>query len=200
LPEIPFIFANRMDTLLELDRNLSLSVNQFHFSWLDPVMIFWSQKWVWLPLYAWILWILFRSLSSRHFYSVLVLIAFSITLSDQTSSALLKPFFERLRPCHDPDLQNLLRLPDGCGGQFGFASSHAANSFCLAFFVFLILGNSFRKSWFLFFWALVTGWSRIYLGAHFAGDILAGYVIGAVYGGLAFYLLQIVTKRRSAGI
>jgi len=179
-----------MEMLLEWDRNLSLAINQFHFNWLDPVMVFWSQKWVWLPLYALILAMFYRQLDLKRFITAVFLIAAAITLSDQTASTLLKPFFERLRPCHDPDLQYLLHLPDGCGGQFGFASSHAANSFCLATLVFCFLRVQIKYSWMLFLWAIIIGWSRIYLGAHFMGDILAGYIIGFCCANMSFFLFR----------
>ena len=109
-----------MDTILQWDSDLSLAINQLHADWLDPIMVFWSQKWVWIPLYAVLLYQLFLRLKRSDFYRSMGLIAVLIALSDQTASAILKPMFERLRPCHDPLLKSLLHLPDGCGGQFGF--------------------------------------------------------------------------------
>ena len=176
-----------MDTILQWDSDLTLVINQLHAKWLDPVMIVWSQKWIWLPFYGALILLLFSHLRRPDFYRSLVMIAALIALSDQTASAVLKPMFERLRPCHDPLLQPVLHLPDGCGGQFGFASSHAANSFALATFVFLLLGQKIPAIRGLFVWAFITGWSRIYLGAHFVGDIVVGYLIGGLWAsGAAF--------------
>jgi undecaprenyl-diphosphatase len=174
-----------MDTILQWDSELSLAINQLHADWLDPIMVFWSQKWVWIPLYAILLYLLFLRLKRSDFYRSLGLIAVMIALSDQTASTILKPMFERLRPCHDPLLQSLLHLPDGCGGKFGFASSHSANSFGLATFMFLVLGSKVPSVKWLFLWAIITGWSRIYLGAHFVGDVVVGFAIGGFWAWVA---------------
>jgi undecaprenyl-diphosphatase len=83
-------------------------------------------------------------------------------------------------------------LPDGCGGQFGFASSHAANTMSLTVFFFLLPVFSRSKSiaLALLVWAIITGWSRIYLGAHFAGDIVAGYAIGAFWAAILHFFAR----------
>ena len=178
-----------LELLESADRNLTILINQGFNSWLDTLMIFWSGKLVWLPLYAALMMFLFGRFGPKHFPRILLLIGILILLSDQTASALFKPLFQRLRPCHDPDLLPNLHLPDGCGGQFGFASSHAANTMALAVFFFLLPVFA-RSGWIavaLLVWAIFTGWSRIYLGAHFAGDIIAGYAIGAFWASILHF-------------
>jgi len=178
-----------LEMLESADRNLTIFINQGFNSWLDTLMIFWSGKLVWLPLYAALMIFLFGRFGSKHFPRILLLIGILILLSDQTASALFKPLFQRLRPCHDSDLLPFLHLPDGCGGQFGFASSHAANTMALAVFFFLLPVFA-RSGWIalaLLVWAIITGWSRIYLGAHFAGDIIAGYAIGAFWAAILHF-------------
>ena len=178
-----------LELLESADRNLTIFINQGFNSWLDTLMIFWSGKLVWLPLYAALMVFLFGRFGPKYFLRILLLIGILILLSDQTASALFKPLFQRLRPCHDPDLLPNLHLPDGCGGQFGFASSHAANTMALAVFFFLLPVFSRSKSiaLALLVWAILTGWSRIYLGAHFAGDIIAGYAIGAFWAAILHF-------------
>jgi undecaprenyl-diphosphatase len=179
-----------LETLLELDQSLSLAINQFHFSWLDPIMVFWSEKWVWIPLYALLLFLLWKNSDRNAFFLSLGMISVAIALSDQTASALLKPLFQRLRPCHQEALIPFLHLPKGCGGQFGFASSHSANCFCVFVLFERMLAKKMPAVRWLLFWALVTGWSRIYLGAHFLGDVLVGFVIGGFWAFISFTVLN----------
>jgi len=181
-----------LELLESADRSLTILINQGFNSWLDPLMIFWSGKLVWIPLYAALAVFLFVRFGPRYFPRILLLMGILILLSDQTASALFKPLFQRLRPCHDPGMFPILHLPDGCGGQFGFASSHAANTMSLTVFFFLLPVFSRSKSiaLALLVWAIITGWSRIYLGAHFAGDIIAGYAIGAFWAATLHFLAR----------
>ncbi len=111
---------------------------------------------------------------------VLVLLTFAGT--DAISSRLFKPGFERLRPSHNPALEDTLILHENAdgtvyrGGRFGFVSSHAANTFGLAGIAFLILGGS-ATLW-LFVWAAAVSWTRMYLGVHYPADIVFGAVFG----------------------
>jgi undecaprenyl-diphosphatase len=88
------------------------------------------------------------------------------------------------------DFVHVLTKPDGSiyrGGQFGFVSSHAANSFAIAWFVGRILKS--KKAWTLMVsWALVVSYSRIYLGVHYPGDILGGALIGIGSGSIAAFV------------
>lgn len=171
------------------DHSVSIFLNHWLSPELDDLMICWSLKWIWMPLYAFLLYYLYRVQERKSFLFTLLMLALLILLSDQTASALFKPYFERLRPCHDPALLPALRLPDGCGGLYGFASSHASNSMALAvFFLLLPAGIRSRKLGLaLIFWSLMNGWSRIYLGMHFAGDVLCGYAIGTFWAAMAHW-------------
>lgn len=181
------------EMLLQADQKLTIWLNHLGAPFLDELMVFWSMKWIWLPLYGLLIWWLYRNFRGRKFGLMLLFPGLLIFLSDQTASGLFKPLFQRLRPCHDPLMLPLLRLPDGCGGQFGFASSHAANTMALALF-FALMPAAFRRKMLwtgLLFWALLTGWSRIYLGMHFIGDIAAGFAIGAFWASV----LQLLCRK-----
>jgi undecaprenyl-diphosphatase len=55
-----------------------------------------------------------------------------------------------------------------CGGQYGFYSAHASNTFFLATYLSILLKKNLK--WFpyvIFVWAIVVAYSRIYLGVHF---------------------------------
>jgi len=100
----------------------------------------------------------------------------------------------RFRPCHHPGLKDLLHLADGCGGKFGFVSSHAANTMGLAVLVSLILKNRAITVSMLAF-ALVNGYSRIYLGKHFVFDVIGGFLLGALIAYGVYRGLHYVIKR-----
>jgi undecaprenyl-diphosphatase len=114
----------------------------------------------------------------------------------------MKPFFERLRPSHEPSLAERVYIVNQYrGGKFGFASSHAANTFGIATLMWLVL--KVYRPWItlLFLWAVGVGYTRIYLGVHYPGDILAGFTVGFVCALASFLLLMMLrnfVERRSA--
>ena len=184
-----------MEELLELDRELFLELNNsFHNPWLDQVMLFLSTTTAWTPLYLFLLYLIIRHFK-KDTWMVLVAVALTIALADQVTSTLMKPFFERLRPTHDPELQALVHTVDNYRGRkFGFASSHAANTFGVATLMWLLLKP--HRPWIglLFLWAVGVGFTRIYLGVHFPADILVGEVVGFLAALAAFYLFRLGRK------
>ena len=180
-----------LEALQSLDRNLLLAINRAHTPALDAVMVFASNRNVWFPAYLGLaIWLIY--VFRHRAWFLLPLIFAAVGLADSITSRLFKPYFGRLRPCHDPKLMALLHLPDGCGGQFGFLSSHAANSVALAVFLaFTLPAGRYRAlKTSVFLWAILLSYSRLYLGAHFPADVLGGALIGAVLGWGAARLYQ----------
>ena len=168
-----------IEQLQALDRWLLVAANSNRSPGLDKWMVFFTERFVWFPAYF-VLLVVLSYLYRRRALLLLPLLGASVALADLISSRFFKPYFARLRPCHDPDLSATLNLANGCGGQFGFLSSHAANAFALAVFVALVLPRRFRVAkWLLFAWALVVCYSRMYLAAHYPTDILAGALLGS---------------------
>ncbi|GAA4023781.1 phosphatase PAP2 family protein [Hymenobacter glaciei] len=185
-----------LEAILALDRRLLLAINQAHSPIMDGVMVFASNRTVWFPAYA----VLIGWLIYQFRWRALLLLPLVITavgLADSITSRLFKPFFGRPRPCHDASLSHLLHLPDGCGGQFGFLSSHAANSVALAVFLTLVLppGRFRGLKIGVFIWSMLLSYSRVYLGAHYLSDVLGGGAVGALLGWLAAVAHQRLSPR-----
>lgn len=177
-----------IEKIIELDEQFFLYLNGLHYDSLDGIMSWVSDKYAWIPFYAILLGIIIWKFKSKAIY-ILLGIGLVILFADQFTSGFMKPFFERFRPCHDPDLAGLVYLVEGCGGKFGFASSHAANTFGLATFVFLVFSKLYRFTGLLFLWAFIVSYSRIYLGVHYPLDILVGGIIGIIIGWLVYMLM-----------
>lgn len=188
-----------IETLDALDKQAMIWLNGFHWSWLDPIMWTISGTATWIPFYAILLAIMARTQFKNHLndwrqWMVLIIsVALAITLADQIASGFFKPFFERLRPSHQAELEGLLHhLADENGniykgGLYGFVSSHASNSFAVALLgSMLIHKKAFTIG--LFTWAVLVSYSRIYLGVHFPGDIIGGAIIGLMSAWVAVKL------------
>ncbi len=160
-------------------------------------MLFLSGKYEWIPLYAWLLYLLIRKFKKESMWIIIGVIA-TVVLTDQISVKLFKEVFERLRPCHEESIAHLVHVVRKCGGQFGFVSSHACNTFGVA----AICGLFLRKHyswilWALLGWALIVSYSRIYLGVHYPGDIICGGLLGFFIGWLIFRTTNVFVERNA---
>lgn len=137
----------------------------------------------WIPLYVVLLSFLIYKWG-KNSWKWLVLVGVNVTLTDQISSHLFKPFFHRLRPCADPELMQQTRLLlDHCSGGFSFTSSHAANHFGIAVFLVVTLQPLLKNYRYLFLiWAAIIAYAQVYVGVHFPLDIFVGAIIGIIVG------------------
>jgi undecaprenyl-diphosphatase len=181
-----------MEVLKQIDQSLFLFLNDIHSAFWDKAMTLFSSREIWIPFYLLIVYIIIKTYKKNAIY-ILLLIGLSIAVSDQFS-VLIKNLVERLRPSNDPALGNLVHVVNNYrGGTFGFFSSHASNSFTIAIITTLLFKN--RIFTFLIFgWAIFISYTRIYLGLHYPGDILAGWLWGALIG-YGFYKLMVFVQQ-----
>jgi undecaprenyl-diphosphatase len=182
-----------LETIQNIDQELFLFFNGIHNSFFDFVMYWVSNKFIWIPMYAWFIYLIIKKYKWQTIL-ILILVALMITISDQVT-VFFKNYFERPRPCHDEYIGHLVHtVKNACGGPYGFMSGHAASSFSLAVFLIPLIGTRLRYfKLFLIFWATTVAYSRVYLGVHYPGDIFCGALLGILLGYIfsrLFFLLE----------
>ncbi|TAE71023.1 MAG: phosphatase PAP2 family protein [Bacteroidetes bacterium] len=179
--------------MISLDEYLFLYFNGLHHRFFDNVMWWVSDFKTWIPLFVYWIYLLYQK-NNQQFLTALFSIILIVTLADQISSKIFKPYFQRLRPSHETRLSQKIHLLEEKkgqlykGGKYGFVSSHAANAFGVTFFLFLYLKNYLSFVW--FFWAFLVSYSRIYLGVHYPSDILAGAMLGIIISYIVFFIFK----------
>lgn len=187
--------ASLLQQLVQLDTDLFLTLNSLHTTYLDPFMKLYSGKLIWVPLYTSLVYVMWRNLTWRQLLCGLLCVALVILFADQVSATLIRPYVARLRPANlDNPIAPLVHIVDGYrGGRYSFPSCHAANTVGLALYVALLLRHR-ALTLFMLGWALLTCYSRIYLGVHYPGDLLVGALIGSLGALLMYALYRCITR------
>lgn len=183
-----------LEWLLRLDLKTFFRINnQWQHPWLDAVLPWVREPFVWAPLYLFLAVFITINYKWRGFFwIVLFIVCFGI--ADQTSG-FLKDAVGRVRPCRDPLIQQFVRvLVSYCPISGSFTSNHAANHFALGTFCFITLREAFgRFAWLFYVWAIAIGYAQVYVGVHYPLDILGGALLGIMIGllGAGFFQRRI---------
>ncbi|MDG3580792.1 phosphatase PAP2 family protein [Galbibacter pacificus] len=178
-----------LDKLLEYDRELLIFLNNLGIEDYD---YFWqtiTQPIVWIPLYIFILILVFKTYQKEPLRKS-ILLTLAVVLTTSLITSLVKAIIARTRPSGNSDLTELIRViiePNS----YSFFSGHAANSFALTTFIVLILRNKYQWIYILYIWPVFFSFSRIYVGVHYPSDILAGALVGTL---IALFFYQIHKK------
>ena len=185
-----------MEEIILEDKKIFLYLNNLGDTPFDPFWMMISKTFIWIPLYIIFCYFLYKNFKLKSLLYILLFVAIGVTISDQVAG-IFKYGVSRLRPCHDPSIQSFMRIVK-CGGQFGFYSAHASNTFFLASYLSFLLKDKLK--WFpyvIFVWAVVVSYSRIYLGVHFPIDILVGAFVGILLGAVFSMLAKKVINKQT---
>jgi undecaprenyl-diphosphatase len=185
-----------MESLLALDQSLFLALNgAVRWPWFEAVMRVLSAGDLGRILFV----VLAAVLVVRDRRRGLVLLlgaALTITLADQLSSHVIKPWVERPRPANVLDPATVVLLVNRTRS-FSFPSSHATNSFAGALYFSSFLP---RLTGPLFVLAALISFSRIAVGVHYPLDVAAGAVIGLAAAALVLSVLARLGIGRWRGV
>lgn len=167
--------------LSNIDKKTFLMLNQLHHPLIDKIVYWVTHELFWIPLYVLLLYLIIKKQKNNTWLALLAIIIL-ITLCDQFASGLIKPWTQRLRPCCNPHLKEMIHVVGRYHGLYGFISSHAANTFGLAIFLYFLLRKHYKYIYLLFIWAIGVSYARIYGGVHYPLDILVGSITGLGWG------------------
>ena len=190
-----------LEQLLHIDTEILLVINGWHALWADQVMWIVSEKTTWIPLYLLLVGLLVWRYRKPAMKSVkwlqkvpvcvvmIVMIALAVGAADFIASGILKDLVARPRPTRVPELEGVLHLVNGYrSGQYGFVSSHAANTMACGLLFSLIWRNKIATMS-LMLWVAMNCYSRMYLGVHYPSDILGGLMVGVLMAVVAYQVL-----------
>ena len=192
--------------LSHFDTRLFYLVNHVHSPFWDFVMYYVSKTWIWIPVAVWLGIKLYEKIKEENLPKLLVrrkwlfwvlTVGMTVGLANTLTSEVLKPVVKRYRPCREEaHLKKKVHIVYAqCGGQYGFASSHAANFFAMATLLSLFLQDK-KRTLILFSFAFLTAYSRVYLGVHYPGDVFVGAVIGVACAFFGYWALRkIIVKK-----
>ena len=191
-----------LERLIHIDTEILLAINGWYAPWADTLMWIISAKATWIPLYLLLIGLLVWRYSKPAMTNVkwlqkvpacvvmIVVIGLAVGAADFIASGILKDWVARPRPSRVPELEGMLHLVNGYkSGQYGFVSSHAANTMAVALLFSLIWRNKIATCG-LMLWVAANCYSRMYLGVHYPTDILGGLIVGSLVAVVGYWLLD----------
>lgn len=184
-----------LDQLIQYDKELFLFLNNLGTPTWDAMWLLITNKLTFIPLYALLLFLIYKKFGLKTFLFSILLIVLMVTFTDQITNV-FKRGFERLRPCRQEGVMEQMRFIAVRCGKYGFFSGHSSNTMAAAVFTGLLLRPYYKKLIFiLLFWSATVAYSRIYVGVHYPLDIICGMTFGALSGFMFYKILSYIIKR-----
>jgi undecaprenyl-diphosphatase len=185
-----------MEELIQFDKQLLLMLNGSDSTFIDGVALTLTKAGTWVPLYVSLLYVVVKNnINWRTIVLILASAGLCVLLAGTIDDEIVKPLVARWRPTHDPQIGSLVDVVNGYrGGNYGFFSAHASNTFSIALFFSLLV----RHRWFtvgMVIYSLTNCWTRMYLGVHYPGDITVGLLWGTIVALSVFALFRYVNGR-----
>ncbi len=176
-----------LDGLIALDQELLTWFNGNGSLFLDNLVMILTAGVTWIPLYVALFVLVMKNNETMSQIMLIVgCAALCILLADGVADGIVKPLVGRPRPSNDPVIKYAVDVVGNYRGSgFSFFSAHSANTMSLAVFFSLLVKDRFLTVS-LLLWSLLNGWTRLYLGVHYPGDVLCGFIWGAIAGCLAY--------------
>ena len=181
-----------LEKILTLDTELLVYLNGLGSPAYDGLWLFITRQSNWVPLFLLLLYVIYKKLGVKQTLYLLLFITVIVAITDQTTN-LFKNGFQRLRPCNNPEINTVIRVVQ-VRNSFSFFSGHASNSMAVAAFLYFVLRDKIKFFGLIFVWPLIFAYSRIYLGLHYPGDILTGYLVGFTFAFLMFNVYKIAQR------
>lgn len=174
------------EKIIALDKQLLVYLNGLGSPTYDSLWLIITKQVYWTPFFLFLAYLIYKKMGLKNLGIIILFIAL-ILLCCNTSVEFFKSTFQRLRPCNDPQIKDIIRIVHQ-SDSFSFFSGHASNSMATMMFLYLILKKHYKYIFLIFLYPLIFAYSRIYLGVHFPTDILTGYAFGATFG-IIFYMV-----------
>ena len=177
-----------LEKIIAIDKELFVFLNGLGSQTFDPLWLIITKQSSWIPLFVFLLYLVYKKLGVKQTIIIVLFVAVLLTLNN-TITELFKATFQRLRPCNDPEIKDIIRNIKP-SSTFSFFSGHSSNTMAVFVFLYSILKKKYKYFLILILWPLIFAYSRIYLGLHFPTDILAGYTCGIITGYTTFVIYQ----------
>ena len=183
-------------SIIDFDKQLLLLVNGSASLYFDSLVHILTTASTWIPLYISLLYIVIKNNDSvQKILLVLAGAGLCVLIAGTIDDAIVKPLVARWRPTHDPQIGLLVDVVDGYrGGNYGFFSAHASNTFSIAIFFWWLVRSRLLTTA-MVIWSFTNCWTRMYLGVHFPGDIFVGLLWGGFTGSFVYWIYWRIQKR-----